>query len=218
MAAVDQLNQATSALVRGAAGLAIHLSAAQLAAFQSYIEAILLWRTRISLTGALSPSVIVEEHILDSLSIAPMIHTAERVADLGSGAGFPGIPVAIVRPQAAIGLVESRRKRASFLREAVRICKLDNVQVVENRAELLRARTDIEFDLIVSRAVWKVPEFLDIAGPLLRIGGRAVAMKSPQGLAEVGSHAAFHSPEIFCYRLHDRIERRLLVFTKRTSA
>ena len=199
-------------LLRGAAGFGISLSAAQLAAFATYIDAILFWGARSSLTGATSAAVLIDEHIVDSLAPAPLVQNGMRVADLGSGAGFPGIPLAIVRPQAAVFLVESRRKRASFLHEAVRRCGLANVEVIEGRAESLPAGT--VFDLVVARAVWSVSEFLSVAGPRLAAGARAVAMKGPKGPAEITPTAQFSAAEVIPYRLRDRIERLLLVFRK----
>jgi 16S rRNA (guanine527-N7)-methyltransferase len=210
--------EALSVLARGAAGFGIDLCSAQIAAFQTYIETLLFWRARLSLTGATSESAIVHDHIIDSLSIARFIQAGQRVADLGSGAGFPGIPLAIAGPEAAIWLVESRRKRANFLREAIRQCKLDNVQVIEGRAESLPAESVGTFDIVVSRAVWTISDFLEMAKPLLRIGGQAVAMKGPRGLAESTSHPAFSQPHVVRYELHDGIERMLLVFEKRASA
>lgn len=212
MAAGNRPEQAEAVLVGGATDFGISLSAAQLVAFHTYVEAILFWSARSSLTGATSATAIIKEHIIDSLALAPLVQAGIRVADLGSGAGFPGIPLAIVRPEATVSLVESRRKRASFLREAIRRCGLANVEVIEGRAESLPVGT--AFDLVVARAVWSASELLAMAGPLLRDGGRAVAMKGSKGLVEVRPCAQFSAPEVIRYQIHDRRERLLLVFTK----
>src|SRR5574337_244260 len=100
-----------ASLVDEAYGFGIELDNDQIEQFAAFTELLLQWSARLSLTGAQTADAIIGEHIVDALSVAAMISNRTRVADLGSGAGFPGIPVAICRPDATVILVESRRKR-----------------------------------------------------------------------------------------------------------
>lgn len=201
-------------LAEGAIRSGITLTAQQFAAFEAYIATLLFWRTRLSLTGAATPVDIVRAHILDSLAVVEHVPARSILVDLGSGAGFPGVPLAIARPHASITLVESRRKRANFLREVVRRSQLANTSVVEGRAEELSARAAGTFDVVVSRAVWSVPELLPVAAELLRSGGLAIAMKGPKGMREARPSPGFRTPETVTYKLHAGIERMLLIFRK----
>jgi 16S rRNA (guanine527-N7)-methyltransferase len=202
-------------LARGALGLGIRLSGDQRAAFKIYLETLLLWASRLSLTGTKTAREIVRRHILDSLWVARYVQPGSKLADLGSGAGFPGVPLAITCPGTAVVLIESRRKRANFLREAARRCGLHNVEVLEERAEELAARQPGSFDLVVSRAVWPVADFLRLCVPLLRPAGLAVAMKSPKGCGDITSEPGFSEPQIIPYRLPGGIARVLVVHAKR---
>ena len=207
-AAIDELVEAAHA-----SGLV--LPAAALARFETYLETLLLWRRRLSLTGASTALAIVREHVADAFFVAPLIRPGFRVADLGSGAGFPGVPLAIVCPEATVVLVEARRKKANFLREVVRQTNLDNVEVAEERAESLTDHVG-SYDLIVSRAVWPLEEFLRVGEPLLRRGGLLTAMKGPKGLAESlpHKHPGFSQPEVIYYQLHGGVRRVLLVYRR----
>ncbi|MFI5394850.1 MAG: 16S rRNA (guanine(527)-N(7))-methyltransferase RsmG [Candidatus Binatia bacterium] len=208
-------NASLTELASGAQEFGIDISSEQRAVFQAYIEALLFWRTRLSLTSAASALTIVRNHIVDSLAVARFIGPGWQVADLGSGAGFPGIPLAIVSPQSLITLIESRRKKANFLRDAVRRCGLTNAEVFEGRVETLFTQRPETFDLVVSRAVWTVSDFLDIASCLLRSGGLGIAMKGPKGLMESVNNTAFLPQGIIRYELHGGIERTLLTYRKR---
>ena len=202
-------------LARGALEFGIRLSSEQLAAFGNYLETLLFWADRLSLTGARTAGEIVRRHILDSLSVALYVQPGSRLADLGSGAGFPGVPLAIVCPRSAAVLIESRRKRANFLRELGRRCELSNLEVLEERAEEVAARRPGSFDLVVSRAVLPIPDFLKLCGLLLRPAGLAVAMKGPRASSEMAHDPAFFEPELLRYKLFGQVERALVVYRKR---
>ena len=202
-------------LVRGAAALGIALTDRAISRFQVYIETLLLWRGRLSLTAASTPEEIVRSHILDSLPLGRFIEPGMRVADLGSGAGFPGIPLAIACDKAHVSLVESRRRRASFLREVVRTCGLANAEVIEERVEQLAARGAGPWDLVVSRAVWQLRDFLVLAERLLAHGGLAIAMKGPK---ERAAGPSYHGPllqsQTVEYQLPSGAHHRLMVYRK----
>lgn len=206
---------AIAELIRAAAGIGLPLSETAIARFQVYIDTLLLWRSRLSLTAAATPDEIVQAHILDSLMLCRFIEPGMHVADLGSGAGFPGIPLAIACDRARVSLVESRRKKASFLSEVARAAGLANVEVIEERAERLAEHGVQRWDVVVSRAVWALTDFLDLSEKLVVRGGLVIAMKGPKGTAEVPS---YHGPlvlaDVVDYQLHGGVRHRLIIYRK----
>ena len=147
----------------------------QLQAFSTYLELLMRWNQRINLTSARSPEQIVTRHFGESLFAARHLLPSDQpaeVADIGSGAGFPGLPLKIVRPAARVALIESQNKKATFLKEVIRAQKLNGVQVIAERAETL-AR---EFDLVTMRAVEHFERALPVAAGLVRPGGRLVLL------------------------------------------
>jgi 16S rRNA (guanine527-N7)-methyltransferase len=202
-------------LTGGALELGIRLSIQQRAAFAIYLETLLLWASRLSLTGARTADEIVKRHILDSLSVTRYVRPGDKLADLGSGAGFPGVSLAIACPDSRVVLIESRRKRANFLREVARRCQLNNVDVLEERVEEVAARQPGSFDLVVSRAVWPVADFLRLCRLLLRSAGLAVAMKGSKGRSEITTDPGFSAPQMIPYTLPGGIARVLVVYPKR---
>lgn len=199
-------------LVREAAALGVTLPDAAIARFQIYIQTLLLWRRRLSLTTAATAAEIVRSHILDSLMLCRFIQPEMRVADLGSGPGFPGIPLAIVCDRAHVAVVESRRKKANFLREVVRTAELANVEVIEERAERL---ADQLWDVVVSRAVWRLADFLPVGERLLVRGGVAIAMKGPKGEAEASLYTGpLAQSDPVEYQLPTGAHHQLVVYRK----
>lgn len=184
----------------------------------AYLECLLLWRSKTSLIATDSPEEIVVRHIADALAVAALVPQGARVADIGSGAGLPGLPLAVACPDAHVLLVEPRRKRANFLRDAVRAAGATNVAVAEPRVEDLGPGESTGLDLVVSRAFGPLAEFLDAVAPLVARGGRGcriVVMKGPRGAAEADALAARHgTPHLVRYDLPDRDERVLLVYER----
>ena len=198
-------------LEHGAGAFGLTLSNQQLAQFESYLSTLLLWSRRLSLTGATTARELVRRHILDSLPAARFVHPHSHVADLGSGAGFPGIPLAIACPGASVTLVESRRKRANFLREVARSARLENVEVSEGRAEVIAKERRAAYDVVISRAVWETAAFLRVSAPLLKGGGVAIAMKGPK-TATASISPGFSAPELVRYSIPDGIAHVLVVY------
>jgi 16S rRNA (guanine527-N7)-methyltransferase len=144
-----------------------------------YLAELDRWRQTTNLTGRLSTEKLAD-HALEALVASPLLADAESVADIGSGAGLPGLPLAIFRPAVRMTLVEPRARRAAFLRHAVRTLALPNVEVVEARIENVGGQT---FDAATTRAVGGFSAWLGEAG-FLRVGGRVLAWTTdPTGVA-----------------------------------
>jgi 16S rRNA (guanine527-N7)-methyltransferase len=142
-----------------------------------YLALIQKWNQVHNLTAVREPETMLARHLLDSLAIIPYI-TGERIADIGSGAGLPGIPLALVRPEWHVALVESHHKKAIFLQQARIELSLKNVEVVAGRVENFRSAEG--FDTVISRAFSDLADFVRLGGHLCRQGeceGRLVAMK-----------------------------------------
>ncbi|MGA2592315.1 MAG: 16S rRNA (guanine(527)-N(7))-methyltransferase RsmG [Bryobacteraceae bacterium] len=139
------------------------LSAEQIGQLGQHYELLTRWNKVLNLTSVRSMEEAVERHYCESVFAACHLPEVASVADIGSGAGFPGIPIAIVRPQCSVALIESHQRKAVFLREAAR--DLGNVRVIAKRAEEVTER----FDWVVSRAV----KYSDIGGVLKELGRNA---------------------------------------------
>ncbi len=169
-------------LTKGAERLGAPLSAAAVTQFTVYFEELLRWSSKIDLVSQTDPSEIIRKHFLDSLAIIPLLEEHSSVLDLGSGAGFPGLPIAIALPYIRVALLEARRKRVSFLKEVARKLKTPNVTVYEGRAEVLAQQPDLRngFAVVLTRATWNLRTFLFLSHPFIQPGGIALAMKGPQ--------------------------------------
>ena len=139
----------------------------------AYIGLLDKWNHTYNLTAVREPAAMVTQHLLDSLAILPHL-PGGSLADIGSGGGIPGLPIAITQPERTVTLVESNQKKAAFLRQAAIELTLPNVEVCEGRVESLAGRS---FDVLISRALSELPEFAQMAGHLLAPGGSIVTMK-----------------------------------------
>lgn len=149
--------------------------------------ALMLERNQVmNLTAITEPQDVASLHLLDSLALLPLTGLeTESVVDVGTGAGFPGMPLAIARPSLHVTLLDSLRKRVDFLGEACRDLDLENTQCVCARAEEFAAEHRETFDAAVSRAVAALPVLCELCLPLVRPGGRMFAMKSSHTEEEI---------------------------------
>jgi len=172
-----------NALTEGAALLGITLSESQVAALIRLLDELDDWNQRMNLTAIRERPQQITKHLLDSLSIQPFLH-GTRICDVGTGAGFPGIPLAIVNHECDFTLIDSTAKKLKFIDHVSELLQLSNIQTVHTRAE--SHRTDDRFDVVVSRAVGPVAQFVAWAGHLCIGGGRLLAMKGRYPHDELG--------------------------------
>jgi len=171
--------------------LGLHLTRAQRSALSLYERELVDWNARFNLTAIRDPQEIHIKHFLDSLTCSLVLREKSigRMIDIGTGAGFPGIPVKILYPNIQLTLVESVGKKAEFCRHVVRILDLQGVEVVQERAESLGQNPSHreQYDWAVARAVAILPVLAEYLLPLVRVGGSMLAMKGESGPAEAHS-------------------------------
>ena len=168
--------------------IGLQLNRAQLAALDTYERELLSWNARFNLTAIDDPKKIRTKHFLDSLTCLLAMRNApmERVIDIGTGAGFPGIPLKIICPNMRLTLVESVGKKAAFCQHIVEILRLRDVEVLPERAEAVGLSTAHResYDWALARAVATMSTLMEYLLPLVHVGGRALAMKGEGGPAE----------------------------------
>ncbi|MCB1886412.1 MAG: 16S rRNA (guanine(527)-N(7))-methyltransferase RsmG [Rhodocyclaceae bacterium] len=174
----------TAALAQGAEALGLSLAPAVLDRLSAYARLLLKWNRVYNLTSIRDPSEVVSHHLLDSLSVLPWLGSIDHLADVGSGGGLPGIPLAIARPDLQVVSIEAVGKKASFQQQARIELGLDNFLPVHGRIEDQAAGG---FDGVISRAFAELGDFVRVAGHLLAPGGRMLAMK---GVLPAGELAA----------------------------
>jgi 16S rRNA (guanine527-N7)-methyltransferase len=172
----------THELGRATAALGLALADTQVATLERYLDLLEKWNRVYNLTAIRERSRMVTHHLLDSLAVLPHVR-GPRVLDVGSGAGLPGIPLAVAGPALHVTLLESNHKKSAFLTQAVAELQLANVQVVTERVESWQP--EARFDTIVSRAFAELGEFASLAGRLLAPQGVLAAMKGVHPFEEI---------------------------------
>ena len=180
------------ALDRGLAELGLELDAGARRAIDGHVRLLLAWTTAINLTAIREPAAVATSHVVDSLAAVPWLraHGTDRSLDLGSGGGFPGLPIAAALPGAAVTLLEPTGKKAGFLRTVVEATGLaDRVAVVATRGEALAAdpRETGTWPVVTARAVATTADLVELAFPLLAPGGALVAWKRGDLEAELAA-------------------------------
>lgn len=208
-------------LLEQAGALGVGLAGRQLDLLGEFLDVLAVWSRRHRLVGTRDRPRLLSRHVVDCVAPASLLASREKLVDIGSGAGLPGVPLAVACPDLKVVLVESRRVPVNFLRDVVRTLGLRNACVVESRVEALTRAPDAvgEFDATIARAWSSLKVFLDVSAPLLRPGGIAIAMKGPHVEKELAalSEAAgdFRAPVRHYYELvGPRAARNLLVFSR----
>jgi 16S rRNA (guanine527-N7)-methyltransferase len=210
-------------LLEGAKVFGIQLDESAMDAFDRYLKELLKWNQKINLTAIHTEQGIVQKHFLDSLAPFPHLPRSSSLLDIGSGAGFPGIPLKIVQPDFDVTLIDSVRKKIDFQKHIIRSLGLKGIEAVHGRVqdkEILQ-RFEGRFDIVISRAFSDLGALLDISLPFLKKGGAAVAMK---GEKENDKIRFLNEEETSPYRLEKTVslvlpfstfKRTILLFKKR---
>lgn len=180
-------------LARMLEGLGVHLDNEKLVQLIRFRDELFRWNRRFNLTAITDPDEALEKHLVDSLTILPLMGKGETLLDIGSGGGFPSIPLKIARPGWKIWSVDSNGKKIVFQKHIVNSLGLSGFYPIHDRAENLAENKDFpSFDLITCRAFASLAATLRLAAPLLAEDGSVVVMKGPEGEKEL---AAFVSEE-----------------------
>ncbi len=173
-------------LIKGAEEIGVTLTGRAVESYLYYIEELKKWNRQVNLTALTGDLEIGVKHFVDSLTAAPYLRGAKRVLDIGSGAGFPGLPLKILSPSIALLLLESSQKKVFFLRHIVRELKLEGVEIVHGRAQdrEIIERYAGSFDLVLSRALADLPTSVQMALPYTKKGGRILGMRGKKGEEE----------------------------------
>lgn len=159
----------------------IDISDIQIKQFYDYMNLLIEWNKKINLTAIIEPDEIILKHFIDSLTINNEIKKGDKIADIGTGAGFPGIPIKILNPENEVVLIDSLNKRLIFLDEVINKLGLQNISTVHARAEKIGHNKMYreQFDIVTSRAVAKLNVLLEYMKPLTKIGGKCICLKGP---------------------------------------
>lgn len=206
----------------------LRLTQEQLVALEYYERELLDWNARFNLTAIDDPEKIRVKHFLDSLTclIAMRHQPMERVIDVGTGAGFPGIPLKIACPTMQLTLVESVSKKTAFCQHMIEELKLKGVKVIQERAEVVGVSPEHrqQYDWALARAVASMPVLMEYLLPLVRVGGHALAMKGESAPAEtqLAEHAmrllGGHLRQLVSIHLPGVEEERFLVVVEKRAA
>lgn len=165
----------------------IKLSDEQTEQFFQYMQLLLDWNEKINLTAIVEPKEIIQKHFIDSLTIQKYLSNNDSVIDVGTGAGFPGIPLKIVNSQKQIVLLDSLNKRLNFLKEVEKQLELNKMEIVHARAEegannnLYREK----FEIVTSRALAPLNVLVEYMLPFVKLQGKCIAMKGNNGKEEI---------------------------------
>lgn len=170
--------------------LGLQVSEDAIAGLERLVDELLRWNPRRNLTAITDRDAVLEKHLVDSLTLLPYARGAKRFLDIGSGAGFPALPLKITCPELDVVSVDAVGKKIDFQRHVVRTLALKGFTALHERIERLHDHPEcrVGFDLVSARALCSLPELVVLAEPFLAPGGCLVAMKGPEGQQEFADH------------------------------
>lgn len=174
-------------IIDGAQSFEINIDQSYTEQFAIHAAELIKWNRKINLTTITRPKDVALKHFLDSIIPSLLIPPGAKILDIGSGGGFPGIPLKILMPSLSVVLIDASRKKISFLKHVIRTLKLENIEAWHMRAEELAQKQAAakRFDVIISRALASVENLILMAAPLLAKDGVIVAMKGAKPLQEI---------------------------------
>ncbi len=167
--------------------LGVRFSVEQIEQFYKYMNLLIEWNEKMNLTAITEPKEIILKHFIDSITILKYIDDNSKLVDVGTGAGFPGVPLSIMNPTLKITLVDSLNKRLIFLQEVVKELNLKNIEIVHARAEEFGQNKNYreKFDVATSRAVANLATLSEYLVPLVKIDGKIISMKASNAKEEI---------------------------------
>ena len=167
--------------------MGVSFSVKQTEQFFEYMNLLIEWNEKMNLTAITEPDEIILKHFIDSITILKELEDGSKLVDVGTGAGFPGIPLSIMNPTLKITLVDSLNKRLIFLQEVVNKLKLENIEIVHARAEEFGQNKKYreQFDISTSRAVANLSTLSEYLIPLVKVGGKVISMKAAEAKQEL---------------------------------
>jgi 16S rRNA (guanine527-N7)-methyltransferase len=184
--------------------LELELPEEKLLLLEQFADQLLRWTKRRNLTAITERSEILEKHLVDSLTLMPLVCESRRLLDIGSGAGFPAIPLKIACPDLEVVSVDAVGKKIDFQRHIARTLRLQTFTAIHSRIEELSGDTSFcaGFDLVTARAVTSLSDLVAMAKPFLAPSGRLIAMKGPEGELEFAERRESLQREGWTARLH----------------
>ncbi len=204
-------------LTAAVAKLGLELAEQQYKACELLLQELLRWNKQINLTAITGRDEMTVKHLIDSLYLVPELKPGERILDIGSGAGFPALVLAIARPDCLITSIDAVGKKISFQKHICRQLKLTNFEPLHGRVELLATNRAGEFSLVASRAFSSLDLFVGLAAPLVSAAGRLISMRGADGEKEAKQQqdhiesAGFVLEPAITYRLPHKMGERCLV-------
>jgi 16S rRNA (guanine527-N7)-methyltransferase len=203
-------------LQNGARELGVELGDVPAQRLLSLLDELLKWNAAYNLTAITDPVKMLTHHLLDSLSVQPALH-GTTVADVGTGAGFPGLPLALVDPGRRFTLIDSNNKKVRFVGHAAHLLGLTNVTAIHSRSESFKAQKP--YDTVIARAFAALPELLKLVAPLCGPDTRVLAMKGKRPDDEIaGIPASWRVVEVRALSVPGLNEERHLVILQRAAA
>jgi len=217
-------NKWETTIIEGAKDFDVKVGEREAGLFSIHAEELIKWNLKTNLTAITDPKEIAVKHFIDSLAPARMISASSSMLDIGSGGGFPGIPLKVVIPSLSVSLIDSSRKKVSFLKHVIRSLKLDKIDAFQMRAEDLAGRKE-RFDIIICRAFSSLDKFIQLSFPLLSENGIMIALKGKISHSEIESagiikngrppEKPLYQSDIIKYRLpYTDSERAMIIFKR----
>lgn len=202
--------------------ISVQLKDEQIERLYKYMNLIIEWNEKINLTSITNPKDIIVKHFIDSLTVLQYINNDNKVIDVGTGAGFPGIPLAISKENSNITLLDSLNKRINFLKEVSSKLNINNVITIHGRAEEIgRMKQHREnYDIAVSRAVAPLNILLEYLLPLVKVGGQCICMKGPnykEEMKDINNALKKLGGEIYeinSIDINEKINRNIIIVKK----
>jgi 16S rRNA (guanine527-N7)-methyltransferase len=210
-------------LSRSAAACGLLLSDAQLDAFTVLTKELQRWNRQINLTAIETDDEITIKHLVDSLQLAPLLEQGMRLLDIGSGGGFPALPLSLVRTDLVITSIDAVAKKISFQKHMCRLLNISGIEAVHGRVEQLGKTSPGVYDVVTSRAFSNLPQLLGLASPLLCEQGVVIAMRGAEKEAELQEHyrsiekAGFVFEKVVRYDLPMKMGERCLIIARKSS-